>query len=105
MSVIFMPDVLERAARSCDQPRASASISASVGNRADAFLRELELAVDRNLEHPAARADEFDISLAELRQSCPRTEGFGLVASTAAVVDDDFHRVALLAADSNSPAP
>ena len=33
---------------------------------ADCLLGELELAVDGNLEHPAARADELDISQTQL---------------------------------------
>ena len=56
---------------------------------------EFELAVDENLEHAAARADELDVAFGQLGQSCPRTEGFGLVASTAAVVDHDLHGVLL----------
>jgi hypothetical protein len=55
------------------------------------------VAVDRNLEYPAARADELDIGVDELAQSCPRTEGSRLVASTAAVVDDDLHGISLSA--------
>ena len=35
------------------------------GEAAERLLGELELAVDRDLEHPAARADEFDIGLTQ----------------------------------------
>lgn len=63
---------------------------------AERLLGELELAVDHDLEHAAARADQFDIGTAKLAQSCPRTEGLGLVVSTDAVVDDDLHRALLI---------
>ena len=65
------------------------------------FLGEFQQAVDRDLEYATTRADELDIGAGQLLQSCPRTEGFGLVASTAAVVDDDLHR-ALLRPNDNS---
>jgi hypothetical protein len=58
---------------------------------AERLLGELQLAIDRDLEHTAARADQFDLGVGKLFESCPRTEGSRLVASTAAVVDDDFH--------------
>ena len=55
------------------------------------LLGELQRAIDGNLEHAAARADEFDIGIDKLAQSCPRTEGLRLVASSAAIVDGDLH--------------
>jgi hypothetical protein len=59
---------------------------------AERLFGEPQLAIDSDLEHAAARADEFDVNIGQFSQSFPRTEGFRLVASTAAVVDDDFHR-------------
>ena len=56
------------------------------------LLGEFQRAVDENFEHAAARADELDVGIAQLLQSRPRTEGLGLVASTAAVVNGDLHR-------------
>jgi hypothetical protein len=58
---------------------------------AERLLGELQLAVDRDLEHAAARADQLDFGVDQLVESCPRTEGSRLVASSAAIVDDDFH--------------
>jgi hypothetical protein len=61
------------------------------GETTERLLGELQPAVDQNLKHAAARADEFDVGVDQFAQSCPRTEGSRLVASTAAIVDDDFH--------------
>jgi len=52
---------------------------------------EFERAVSRDVKHAAAGADEFNLDITKLEQSCPRTEGFGLVASTAAVSNDNLH--------------
>jgi hypothetical protein len=59
---------------------------------AELLLGELQLTIDCNVEHAPAGADKFDINIGQFAQSFPRTEGFRLVASTAAVVDDDLHR-------------
>lgn len=63
---------------------------------AECLLGKFELAVDEDLEDAPARTDELDINLGQLLQACPRTEGFWLVASTAAIVNRNVH-FALLA--------
>jgi hypothetical protein len=96
MSVIFMGSDAGRLRREAQSPLRQ-RVDLRVGREAaERLLGEPEQAVDEYLEHAAAGADEFDIGLAKLLQSCPRTEGFGLVASTAAVVDDDLHGALLI---------
>lgn len=63
---------------------------------AERLLGKSELTVDQDFEHAAAGADEFDFGVGEFLQSCPRTEGFGFVASNAAVLNNDLHVLLLL---------
>src|SRR5260221_12919169 len=59
------------------------------------LLRERQLSVDGDLEHPSYARHQLDFGAVFLFQHCPRTEGPRLIVSRLAPLDSDLHRVLL----------
>ena len=63
-----------------------------VGRETTQFLLgKFQLAIDRDLEHAAARAHVGDLGVRYLCEPCSRTESTRLIVSDHAVFDDDLH--------------
>ena len=60
---------------------------------AGCLLRIDEIAIERDLEHPARALDQLDLGAVDPGEPVAHTERFGFISSSAAVFDSELHRL------------